>query len=301
MTKRALSPALHVILSDPLPSRHLSDLVAIMAALRTPQTGCPWDLEQSFASIAPYTIEEAFEVAEAIGRNDAEDLRDELGDLLLQVIFHARMAEEQGLFALPDVIEAISTKLIRRHPHVFTDARHLPPDAVKALWASIKAEEKLEKAVRRNQLPSQKPRTLDGVPTALPATQRALKLQQKAASVGFDWPSAEPVFAKIAEELAECQVAFEERKSARTQYATKAQSDTHANLAGEIGDLLFAVINLARHVGIDADQALALTNAKFERRFASVEDGLAAKGLTPQQASLDDMESLWTAAKAPAL
>jgi nucleoside triphosphate diphosphatase len=293
MNTRHFPPHLGVELNNPVPSTALSDLVALMAALRTPGTGCAWDIEQDFASIAPYTIEEAHEVAEAISRNDHEDLRDELGDLLLQVVFHARIAEEMDLFALPDVIEAISAKLIRRHPHVFSDARHLPPDEVKKLWATIKAQEKLEKAKRRKETAPARERILDGVPTALPATQRALKLQQKAASVGFDWPSTEPVLDKITEELAECRVALEDRKQA----SSNAKPQATKALAGEIGDLLFAVINLARHAGIDADQALAMTNAKFEQRFAAVEDGLTGKGLKVQEASLEDMEKLWVAAK----
>jgi nucleoside triphosphate diphosphatase len=272
-----------VVLESPQASDDLADLVALMAALRTPETGCAWDLQQDFASIAPYTIEEAYEVAEAIARGDLEDLRDELGDLLLQVVFHARMAEERGAFSLPDVIRAISEKLIRRHPHVFTEARNLPPAEVKLLWNRIKTQEKAERAARRGLEPEAAARTLDGVPAGLPPSQRALKIQQKAAAVGFDWTEPAPVFDKIGEELAECREAF--------------ASGQKAELEGEIGDLLFAVINLARHVGVDADVALARTNAKFVSRFTQVEDRLAAEGRTAAEASLDEMEALWVAAK----
>ncbi len=277
------SPLPPVRLDDPKPSDDIADLVALMAALRTPGTGCPWDLEQDFATIAPYTIEEAHEVAEAIARGDLEDLRDELGDLLLQVVFHARMAEERGAFALPDVIRAISEKLIRRHPHVFTEARSLPPAEVKLLWNSIKRQEKAERAARRGIAAETPPRALDGVPAGLPAMQRALRIQLKAAKVGFDWPRPEPVLDKIAEELAECREAL--------------SSGDAAHLEGEIGDLLFAVINLARHARIDPDMALARTNAKFMDRFGKVEDALAAEGRGPSGASLEEMEALWVKAK----
>jgi nucleoside triphosphate diphosphatase len=282
MRNKPLAP---IILEDPQPSSELSALVAIMAALRTPETGCAWDLKQDFASIAPYTIEEAHEVAEAISRNDLDDLKEELGDLLLQVVYHARMAEETGAFALPDVIEAITAKLIRRHPHVFGDARHLPPDEVKRIWDRIKASEKRDRAYRRGETLSGEARTLDGVPRGLPASQRALRIQQKAARVGFDWKAPAPVLDKIAEELAECRAALE-------------AGDQQA-LLGEIGDLLFAAINLARHAGIDPDQALEMTNQKFLTRFARVEDGLAATGLKPADASLEQMEDLWIKAKQP--
>jgi nucleoside triphosphate diphosphatase len=273
-----------VRLDDPQPSSELGDLVQLMAALRTPGTGCPWDLEQDFSTIAPYTIEEAYEVAEAIARNDLDDLRDELGDLLLQVVFHARMAEERGAFALPDVIRAISAKLIRRHPHVFGEARSLAPAAVKALWGEIKAAEKAERVRRRGDRPREaQPRVLDGVPAGLPPARRAMLLQRKAASVGFDWASADPVFDKVAEELAEARAALDAGDAAATM--------------DEIGDLLFAVINLARHAGVDPETALAGTNAKFERRFAHVEDALAAEGRHPAEATLIEMEAHWVAAK----
>lgn len=269
------------------PGRDIAVLVDIMARLRDPATGCPWDVEQTFATIAPYTIEEACEVAEAISRGDLDDLRDELGDLLLQVVFHARMAEEAGAFALPDVVEAITTKLIRRHPHVFGTLDRRDPKAVKALWGAIKAEEKRDRAARRlaRGLPAEPPASvLDGVPPALPALGRALKLQEKAATVGFDWGAAGPVLDKIAEEVDEVRAAL--------------ASGRPAEIADEVGDLLFAVTNLARHAGVDPESALAATNQKFRRRFAAIEAALAAEGRGPAEASLAEMEAHWQAAKA---
>ncbi len=248
-----------------------------MAALRTPGTGCPWDLEQDFASIAPYTLEEAYEVADAIERGDLSDLRDELGDLLLQVVFHARMAEEQGAFAFADVVEAITAKLVRRHPHVFGDARDLTPERVKDLWEEIKQAEKAERGIEASG-------ALAGVPVALPALTRALKLQQKAGRVGFDWNDPRAVLAKIAEEAGEIE-------------AEIASGDAKA-AAQEVGDLLFAVVNLARHLGADPEAALRHANSKFERRFASIENALAANGKAPQDATLAEMDALWDAAKA---
>jgi ATP diphosphatase len=259
------------------PSRDISRLLAIMAALRTPGTGCPWDLEQDFASIAPYTLEEAYEVADAIERGDLGDLRDELGDLLLQVVFHARMAQEQGAFDFADVVEAITTKLVRRHPHVFGDTRDLTPERVKALWEEIKQAEKAERGVVASG-------ALAGVPVALPALTRALKLQQKAGRVGFDWNDPRAVLAKIAEEAKEIE-------------AEIASGDAKA-AAEEVGDLLFAVVNLARHLGADPEAALRHANSKFARRFASIENALAADGKAPQDATLAEMDVLWDAAKA---
>jgi ATP diphosphatase len=267
----------------PSPSRQIGDLVAIMAALRHPETGCQWDLAQTFASIAPYTIEEAHEVAEAISRGDMADLCDELGDLLLQVVFHARMAEETGAFAFADVVEAITAKLIRRHPHVFGDAKDLPPDQVKALWDSIKAAEKQARSARRGEGTAARASRLDSVPAGLPAMQRAVKLQQKAATVGFDWPGPEPVLAKIREELDEV-----------TEALAGGQT---AAIHDEVGDLLFAVVNLARHAGVDPDTALGGTNAKFVRRFRQVELALAAENVAIEDASLEAMEAHWQAAK----
>lgn len=260
-------------------------LVAVMARLRDPVAGCPWDVEQTFATIAPYTIEEAYEVVDAIERGDIEDLRDELGDLLLQVVFHARMAEEEGAFDFGDVVESITAKLVRRHPHVFGEARDLSPDAVKALWGTIKAAEKAERRRARGLAEEAAAGgVLDGVPAGLPALTRADKLTRKAATVGFDWPDAGQVLAKIEEEVAEVREALD--------------SGSRAEIEDEIGDLLFAAANLARHVGVDPESALRAANAKFERRFRAVEAALAAAGRAPAEASLDEMEDLWAKAKA---
>jgi len=265
------------------PSRDISRLIEIMAALRTPKTGCPWDLEQNFATIAPYTIEEAYEVADAIARDDLADLKEELGDLLLQVVFHARMAEEQKTFDFGDVVEAITTKLIRRHPHVFGDERARDPDAVKGLWDAIKAQEKKEKqASAANGRPAAES-ALAGVPVALPALTRALKLQTKAAKVGFDWNDPRAVLRKIREEADEIEQALD---------------GDPASAPGEVGDLLFAVVNLARHLGADPETVLRQTNQKFERRFSAIEQALAAQGKAPQEATLAEMDALWNAAKA---
>ncbi len=267
------------------PSRDISRLIEIMAALRTRDSGCPWDLEQTFASIAPYTIEEAYEVAEAIERGDYADLADELGDLLLQVVFHARMAQEKNLFEFGDVVEAITKKLIRRHPHVFGDTRDLSPDQVKQLWGKIKAQEKAERALRRGpDAPPEEKGLLSNIPYALPALTRAIKLQSKASSVGFDWNDARLVLDKIKEEIAECEEAL--------------ASGNSAHIREEMGDLLFAVANLARHVEVDPEDALRATNAKFERRFAYIERMLELKGRALNQASLEEMDALWTEAKA---
>ena len=259
------------------PSRDVRRLVEIMAALRTPGSGCPWDLEQSFETIAPYTIEEAYEVADAIARGDLPDLRDELGDLLLQVAFHAQLAEERGAFDFGGVVEAITEKLIRRHPHVFGDARDLSATEVKALWGDIKAEEKRRRGVKPKG-------ALDGVPVAMPALTRALKLQEKAGKVGFDWNDPRAVIEKIREEIDETEVEIEAGEKERA--------------GEEIGDLLFAVVNLARHMDVDPESALRGANAKFERRFGHIETELAAEGRKPAQASLDEMEALWRDAKA---
>lgn len=265
------------------PSREIARLLDIMAALRDPRSGCPWDLEQDFASIAPYTIEEAYEVADAIERGDLRDLKDELGDLLLQVVFHARMAEERRAFDFGDVVAAITAKLIRRHPHVFAEARHLGSDAVKALWDEIKQAERTERA--RGQADEGKPAgLLADVTLGLPALTRAQKLSRKAASVGFDWPDPAPVLAKIREELGEVEDAMRSGSKAATE--------------DEIGDLLFAVANLARHLDIDPEKALRGTNSKFQRRFEAIEAGLAAKGRSVRDARLDEMEALWIEAKA---
>lgn len=266
----------------PEPSRDIQRLIEIMAALRTPGTGCPWDLKQDFSTIAPYTIEEAYEVADAIARGDLDDLQDELGDLLLQVIFHARMAQEQSAFEFGDVVQSITQKLIRRHPHVFGDTADLTPDQVKGLWDKIKAQEKAERLARRGI--DDEAGALAGIPSGLPALHRALKLQQKASKVGFDWNDPRAVLDKIREEADEIEAALD-------QMDRQAASD-------EIGDLMFALVNLARHLDVDPDAALRATNAKFERRFRSIEAALAKRGKTPDQATLSEMDALWDEAKA---
>src|SRR3984885_1938595 len=258
------------------PSRDIGRLLDIMAALRTPRSGCPWDLAQNFATIAPYTIEEAYEVADAIAREDLADLKDELGDLLLQVVFHARMAEEQGAFDFGGVVEAIAEKLIRRHPHVFGDERSQTPQAVEGLWERIKAQ---EKAARRH-VPREG--ALAGVPVALPALTRALKLQAKAGRVGFDWNDPRAVLRKIREEADEIEAALDGDGS---------------DAAAEVGDLLFAAVNLARHLRADPEALLRRTNQKFERRFAAIEHALAACEKKPQDATLAEMDALWEEAK----
>jgi ATP diphosphatase len=259
------------------PSRDIGRLLAIMAALRTPKTGCPWDLEQNFATIAPYTIEEAYEVADAIARDDLTDLKEELGDLLLQVVFHARMAEELGAFDFGDVVEVLTAKLIRRHPHVFGDEGSQTPQAVEGLWERIKAEEKAARGGAENA------GALAGVPVTLPALTRALKLQTKAGKVGFDWNDPRAVLHKIREEADEIEAALD---------------GDATDAAGEVGDLLFAGVNLARHLEADPEAVLRQTNQKFERRFAAIEQALAARGKKPQDATLAEMDALWDAAKA---
>jgi nucleoside triphosphate diphosphatase len=250
--------------------RDIATLRAIMAALRTPVTGCPWDLEQNFASIAPYTIEEAYEVADAIQRGNKADLCDELGDLLLQPIYHAQMAAEEGSFTFDDVIEAVVTKMIRRHPHVFGDADAKAKGVAKGFWEANKAKE-------RQGQPKQG--LLSSVPIALPGLTRAVKLQSKAAKVGFDWPSVDNVYDKITEEIAELRAADD------------------ADKAGEFGDVLFALANVARHLGIDPEAALRATNEKFTRRFAYIETELEKRGREPKDSNLEEMDALWNQAK----
>ena len=263
------------------PSRDIADLLAIMAALRHPETGCAWDVAQDFATIAPYTVEEAHEVAEAVTSGDREDLREELGDLLLQVVFHARMAEEEGSFDFGGVVEAVTRKMIRRHPHVFGERRDWTPDEVKASWSRIKAEEKAERAQRRGEAALES--ILDGVSAALPAAQRAVKLQDKAARVGFDWPEIGHVLDKAEEELGELKAAV-------------AEGD-EGHVAEELGDLLFVLANVARWRGLDPDQVLRNANAKFEKRFKVVEAMLRARGKTPADSDLEEMDALWREAK----
>ena len=266
------------------PSRDISRLIEIMAALRTPVTGCPWDLEQDFATIMPYTIEEAYEVADAITRGDFDDLREELGDLLLQVVYHARMAEEQNAFAFGDVVEAITKKMIRRHPHVFADKDgNIAPAGVKSAWERIKAEEKAERAARRPPEETHHASLLSGIKAGQPALTRAMALQRKASTVGFDWNDPRAVLAKIREEADEIEAALE--------------GGNADELAEETGDLLFALVNLARHIGADPETALRGTNAKFERRFAYIERALAAKGRSLEDATLEEMDALWNEAK----
>ena len=255
---------------------NISELLAIMRRLRDPAGGCPWDLEQDFASIAPYTIEEAYEVASSIEATDYAALKDELGDLLLQVVFHSQMAEEQNLFAFGDVVNAICAKMIRRHPHVFGQGLADTAHKVSLSWSAIKRQERAGKTAAPEGL-------LDDVPRALPALMRAVKLQTRAAEVGFDWPSALNVADKIAEETREL--------------AEAAASGDPGKVAEEFGDLLFAMANLARHLKLDPEEALRGGNAKFVRRFKMIESGLRARGSSTQEASLEEMEALWQDAK----
>lgn len=258
----------------------------IMNRLRDPDTGCPWDVAQDFASIAPYTIEEAYEVADAIARGDMGALREELGDLLLQIVFHATMAEELGHFSFDDVAAAIAEKLIRRHPHVFGDGDR---EAFSTkTWEDLKAEERSRKASSKGPeftgAPST-PSALDDVALALPALTRAEKLQKRAARVGFDWPDLPPVFSKIEEEIEELRVEIN-------------SSGSQERVNEELGDLLFSVVNLARKLNVDPEECLRSGNAKFSRRFRSIEAALRSKELDPSDAGLDELEALWQAAKA---
>jgi ATP diphosphatase len=261
------------------PSKDISRLIEIMAALRDPDTGCPWDQQQTFATIAPYTIEEAYEVADAIARGDIPHLKDELGDLLLQVVYHARMAEEEGAFAFGDVVEAVTTKMIRRHPHVFGTQAERAAGVTDGFWDRAKAAEKSDTAPGG---------VLDDVPVALPALTRAIKLQNKAARVGFDWPSLAPVFDKLNEEIAELEAAIADSKDKADRAA----------IEEEFGDLLFVVANVARHLKLDPEAALRAANDKFNRRFRYIEAQLAARGSSPAQSDLAEMDALWDEAKA---
>jgi tetrapyrrole methylase family protein/MazG family protein/ATP diphosphatase len=270
MMRRMTSPPPPATLSP------IDRLLAIMARLRDPQTGCPWDQEQTFATIAPYTVEEAYEVADAIERGDLIDLQDELGDLLLQVVFHARIAEDAGHFAFDDVVRAINDKMIRRHPHVFGDGAYASLAHQKAGWETLKAEERGRKGRAKS--------LLDDVPLGLPALTRAVKLSKRAARVGFVWPSVTEVMAKLHEEVAELEV---ELAAGDVEKARQ-----------EMGDVLFVVANLARTLEVDPEDSLRFTNAKFARRFRYIEARLAELGRTPEDSDLAEMDALWDEAKA---
>ncbi|SMY09630.1 nucleoside triphosphate pyrophosphohydrolase [Flavimaricola marinus] len=258
------------------PEHQILRLRHIMACLRDPDNGCPWDIEQDFASIAPYTIEEAYEVADAIARADWPELEGELGDLLLQTIYHTQMGEEAGHFSLASVARSISDKMVTRHPHVFgPESRDKSAEQQTADWEKIKAAERAGKAQGR---------TLDGVAMGLPALTRAVKLQKRAARVGFDWPDISQVLAKVQEEAAEL---------------VEARSDlTHDDVVEEFGDLMFVMANLARHMGVDPEAALRATNAKFTRRFKGIEDELARRGKRPAESDLDEMDAIWNQIRA---
>lgn len=270
-------------MADDRPHKHdLADLLDVMVRLRDPDTGCPWDVKQSFATIAPYTIEEAYEVADAIARDDMDGLKDELGDLLLQVVYHAQMASEAERFAFADVVDAITRKMIRRHPHVFEDASRREEFMRTDLWDRIKAEEKAE----RGEDPAEKS-VLADVPVGLPGLTRAVKLQKRMAKIGFDWPDLAPVLAKVDEELDELKSAIAEKNAI----------DAREHVAEELGDLLFVMANVARHLGVDPEAALRTANAKVVRRFEAIEAALASQGRHPEDATLEEMDALWDAAK----
>lgn len=268
-------------MSHPYDLSSTAQLLELMRRLRDPATGCPWDREQSFRTIAPYTVEEAYEVADAIERDDWPDLRDELGDLLFQVVFHARMAEEAGLFGFPDVAEAIHRKMVRRHPHMFDPEQGVTiasAEDQRVAWERYKAAERASQGSTS---------VLDGVPKGLPALTRALKLQNRAARIGFDWPSADEVLAKVREEIEELR-----------RECDPDQEPDPDRVEDELGDVLFSCVNLARHLGADPEAALRRANAKFERRFRFVEARLTARDSAPENVGLDEMEVLWQEAKA---
>jgi MazG family protein len=280
LTRAVFAPQ-NLMSSDGRQRYGINDLLAVMARLRDPDSGCLWDLKQSFATIAPYTIEEAYEVADAIARDDLDGLKDELGDLLLQVVYHAQMAAEDDRFAFSDVVDAITAKMIRRHPHIFQDASLRESFESSGVWERIKAEEKAERGGEAGAS------ILDDVPLALPALTRAVKLQSRAARVGFDWPSLEPVLGKLEEEIGEL-------KSAIASEGTGASS---TKVAEEFGDLLFVMANVARHLGVDPEDALRNANEKFVRRFGSIENALRKDGRAPQDSTLEEMDALWDQAK----
>jgi MazG family protein len=254
----------------------LDRLLAIMARLRDPVSGCPWDKEQTFATIAPYTVEEAYEVADAIERNDIADLKEELGDLLFQVVFHSRIAEEAGQFTFDDVAKAIADKMVRRHPHVFEDVNYASLSEQTSAWEASKAAERAAKGKNAS--------LLDDIPAGLPALTRAVKLTKRAARVGFDWPSTAQVMEKLTEEIGELQVEID--------------AGDHAKARDELGDVLFVLANLARKLDIEPEDALRSSNAKFARRFGFIEQALAAAGRSPDQSDLAEMDGLWNDAKA---
>ena len=285
MTHDSSIPFEHPFKDDDLST--LEALKKIMAALRAPVTGCPWDIEQTFQTIARYTLEEAYEVADAIEQNDMDSLCEELGDLLLQVVYHARMAEEEGAFDLADVVQGISAKMIRRHPHVFGDDEMRSAGAAKGFWEKIKAEEKLKKNINKDPENIDKKSILDNIPRNFPALLRAEKLQNKAARIGFDWPNTDPVIEKIEEELTEVREAMER--------------GVKSDIAEEIGDLLFVVANLARHNKVDPEDALRRANAKFTRRFHHIESEFSKQGRSLEGSRLEEMDKFWDDAKSKGL
>jgi len=256
---------------------NIQHLLDIMTALRHPQTGCPWDTKQTFKTIVPYTLEEAYEVADSIERGDMRELKSELGDLLFQVVFYAQMAKEQGLFEFADVVDGINEKLTRRHPHVFADAKFDNEQAVHDNWEKTKAAERDQKSVAK------KASSLDGVAKSLPALKRAQKLQKRAARVGFDWPAVEPVLDKLDEEISELREAMHAGDKAAQQE--------------EVGDLLFTCVNLARHLDVDSEEALRHCNHKFEKRFGYIEQCVQQQGREMQHCTSDELEALWQEAK----
>lgn len=271
------------------PSNSISQLIGIMNQLRDPINGCPWDIRQNFTSILPYTLEEAYEVADAIERNDMTDLCDELGDLLLQVVFHAQMAKEEGYFEFENVVEAINSKMIRRHPHVFErcgENNELSPKDVKNQWDDIKKQEKIDRDIKRKKLglPDEPTSILSSVSRSQPALEEALELQKKAATVGFDWSEAEPILDKVEEEISELRIAL--------------KSGNEKHVADELGDVIFSIANLGRHVNIQPEIALRGTNTKFRNRFSYIEVELAANNKDLVETSLAELETLWNQAKA---